>query len=219
MKILIFDTETTGLPTNWNAKGPKWYKSWPYIVQLSWIFYDIDDDTYKKEDYIIKLPLKVTIPEESIKIHGITNEIMNTQGVNFMKALTQFLIHLQSADFIVAHNLNFDKKMMLAEFARRNMVNHFELVHGIDYCTMRNSEELCGLTKTSLISGLPIKKFPRLVELHYCLFKENVCNLHNAFNDVLVCLRCYYKLIYDEDILTKNKALCKEFLKNTPTSR
>ncbi len=215
MKILIFDTETTGLP-NWHIKGPKWYKSWPYIVQLSWILYNIDDNTYKKGDYIIKLPLKVTIPEESIKIHGITNEIMNTKGVNFMKALSSFLIHLQEADFIIAHNLDFDKKMMLAEFERRNMVNHFNLIKGIDYCTMRNSEKLCGLTKINPVSGLRRSKFPRLYELHYFLFKEILINLHNSYNDVLACLRCYYKLIYDEDILTKNKALRKEFRKITP---
>jgi len=215
MKIIIFDTETTGLP-NWHIKGPKWYKSWPYIVQLSWILYNIDDNTYKKGDYIIKLPLKVTIPEESIKIHGITNEIMNTKGVNFMKALSPFLIHLQEADFIIAHNLDFDKKMMLAEFERRNMVNHFNLIKGIDYCTMRNSEKLCGLTKINPVSGLRRSKFPRLYELHYFLFKEFLINLHNSYNDVLACLRCYYKLIYDEDILTKNKALRKEFRKITP---
>ena len=74
MKILIFDTETTGLP-NWHIKGPKWYKSWPYIVQLSWILYNIDDNTYKKGDYIIKLPLKVTIPEESISLRLCTSVV------------------------------------------------------------------------------------------------------------------------------------------------
>ena len=215
MKILIFDTETTGLP-NWRAKGPQWYKSWPYIVQLSWILYNVDKNTFVKGDYIIKLPLNITIPNDSIKIHGITNKIMNTQGVDFMKALTHFLIHLHNADFIVAHNLDFDKKMLLAEFERRDMINHFDVIKGVDYCTMRNSEELCGLTKISPVTGLRYSKFPRLSELHYCLFKERLVNLHNSYNDVLACLRCYYKLIYDEDILSKNKLLRKEFRKITP---
>ena len=42
MLILVFDTETTGLPTERNASIFDNDK-WPYIVQLSYIIYD----TYK----------------------------------------------------------------------------------------------------------------------------------------------------------------------------
>jgi len=45
----------------------------------------------------------------------------------------------------------------------------------------------------------PIKmkfKWPKLSELYYVLFLEKVDNLHNAFVDVLVCMRCYIKLKY-----------------------
>jgi hypothetical protein len=39
MIILVFDTETTGLPTERNASIFENDK-WPYIVQLSYIVYD-----------------------------------------------------------------------------------------------------------------------------------------------------------------------------------
>ena len=53
MKILVFDTETTGLP----EKNVSIYEhnKWPYILQLSYIFYDISNNiSVIKDDYINK---------------------------------------------------------------------------------------------------------------------------------------------------------------------
>ena len=51
MKILVFDTETTGL----QEKGASIYDKsrWPYIIQLSYILYDISNNsTFIKNNYI-----------------------------------------------------------------------------------------------------------------------------------------------------------------------
>ena len=39
MRVIVFDTETTGLPKNKNI-SPSEHSYWPYIVQLSWLMYD-----------------------------------------------------------------------------------------------------------------------------------------------------------------------------------
>ena len=71
--VIVFDTETTGLPSKYNAKVTE-LGVWPYIVQFSWIVYNIESmDMIKCEDHIIKLK-DMSIPPESTKIHGITNE-------------------------------------------------------------------------------------------------------------------------------------------------
>ena len=58
MKVLVFDTETTGLPKKW-AKVNQLDK-WPHIIQLSHILYDTDAnkiiDCY---DDIIKLGMQI----------------------------------------------------------------------------------------------------------------------------------------------------------------
>ena len=75
MRVLVFDTETTGLfpPRNEIAK-------YPYIVQISWFIYDFGDNKIKSmNDHIIKLAPNMVIPQQSIDVHGITNEIMNTR--------------------------------------------------------------------------------------------------------------------------------------------
>ena len=51
MRVLVFDTETTGLFPRCND-----YSKYPYIVQLSWIVYDFGDNKIKSvNDHIIKL--------------------------------------------------------------------------------------------------------------------------------------------------------------------
>ena len=42
MKIFVFDTETTGLPTERNASILASHK-WPNIVQLSYLLYDTEE--------------------------------------------------------------------------------------------------------------------------------------------------------------------------------
>ena len=46
-------------------------------------------------------------------------------------------------------------------------------------------------------------------ELHKHLFNKDVKNLHDAYNDVLVCLRCYIMINTSVDIL---EVLKEEFV-------
>ena len=90
MKVLVFDVETTGLPSKYNAKVEE-LEVWPYIVQFSWIVYDTDEqDLLTVKDYIIKLKNNMLIPSESTKIHGITNEMKLEKGNSIQQVLYHF---------------------------------------------------------------------------------------------------------------------------------
>ena len=86
MKVLVFDTETTGLPLFRVSPNESNFKDWPYIVQLSYIIYDTTENkivtTYNA---IIKLPEDVTISEETSNIHGITNGISQKSGFDIKR--------------------------------------------------------------------------------------------------------------------------------------
>jgi len=41
MKVLVFDTETSGLPPKYNNNLLEINK-WPYILQIAWILYDTE---------------------------------------------------------------------------------------------------------------------------------------------------------------------------------
>ena len=84
-KVLVFDVETTGLPKKYKPSIDE-LDMWPHIVQISWIVYSTDKmDLLSLEDHIIKLPNNMTIPEESTKIHGISNEMMESKGEDLFK--------------------------------------------------------------------------------------------------------------------------------------
>jgi len=116
---LFFDTETTGLPKNWNAPVTD-LQNWPRLVQLAFVCYK-DGFEVESKDYIIK-PEGFVIPDDTAKVHGINTQMANEKGIALQIVLNEFASLLERADFVVAHNMSFDEKIMGAEFLRKNMI-------------------------------------------------------------------------------------------------
>ena len=82
MKVLVFDTETTGLPKEKNASIYK-TELWPHIIQLSYIVYCSDENNLLTvEDDYIKISDDVIIEEGSQAIHKISREKLNKKGIS-----------------------------------------------------------------------------------------------------------------------------------------
>ena len=211
MKILVFDTEATGLPTEKNASILEQGK-WPYIVQLSYIFYNTETKSIiKVKDDIIKLPENIFPSEKSVEIHGITKENSDKIGINIKQALKEFNECLKESDYIIGHNLSFDKRLIMVECNRNKIKQYFTTngVRKLEFCTMKNSTNLCKIESISKVTGEKYFKYPSQSELHNYLFGYIPSGLHNAMADVIVCLRCYIKIMYDRDILAQNTELLR----------
>lgn len=196
MKVLVFDTETTGLPVRTkDNKSPSIYDttSWPYIIQLSFILYDTEKHRILiDQDHIIKIPNHCELTEKSVEMHGITRDKSQKEGVDITEAINLFNICLKSADMIVAHNISFDKQMILVECIRYRITCLFKFKEREQFfCTMRKSVDLCKIPAICKKTQETYYKFPRLSELHQLLFNEDPKNTHNSFVDILICLRCY----------------------------
>ena len=76
--FLIYDTETTGLPSNWKAPLTD-SENWPRLVQLAWQLHDVNGKLLSRGNKIVK-PDGFTIPFTSSKIHGITTERAEAEG-------------------------------------------------------------------------------------------------------------------------------------------
>lgn len=213
MRVLVFDTETTGLPEK-NCSIYQ-YNKWPHILQLSFILFDtVQIKLNTVHDYIIKVNDDIDISEESIKVHGITRSISKRKGIPIQLALEEFNEYLNKADIIVGHNIDFDKKIIMVESLRNNITNHF-ISYGeskAEYCTMKNSIALCNIIKLNK-NGESYLKYPTLTELYTKLFLEEPKNTHNAMADVLICLRCYIKIKFDYDILKSKDKILKNIYK------
>lgn len=216
MKILCFDTETTGITPRCQPSFSN-INEWPHIVQLGFILYDTDNNKIvTNHDFIIDVnEYNIHIPVSASKIHGITNDQCKEHGVSIHVALNCFIYCLHKCDMLVAHNLEFDWNMVNAEILRQLMIDNTKLEKQliqnppkfIKYCTMKNTIDLCKINSIKKGSSETFYKYPKQEELHNFLFDEKLNNLHNAFNDVLVCIRCFYKLWYDKDILTHSNQL------------
>ena len=111
--ILFLDTETTGLPSRWNAP----YNEWPRMVSLAYMLCEEDGKIIDQMELIIK-PDGYTIPKEASDIHGITQVIAEQQGNDLQMALIKLLTLVEIADLIVFHNQSFDVGIITGEQMR-----------------------------------------------------------------------------------------------------
>ena len=183
-KLLFYDTETTGLPKNWNAPISN-LSNWPRMVQLAWLLYDVDGHKVAAADHII-LPVGYTIPPFVAKIHGISHQRAEKEGVALRFVLDEFLVALAEADTVVGHNIGFDNKIIGAELLRNDLPNLVEEKSSI--CTMMKSASFCGIRNRF---GY---KWPTLAELHQKLFQVGFNNAHNAAIDIEVTAKCFCAL-------------------------
>lgn len=215
MRVLGFDTETTGLIRGFI--DPSNLDRLPYIVQFSYIVYDDEKNEFiKLHDSIIKLADDIEIPEESIKFHGVTREMSNG-GVQIKDVLNEFMYHMRGVDKVIGHNIEFDLNMVRVELMRiivnpetypaqismfKGNLHFINNVRSMYYCTMKETTDFCNI-RVPTKNGHLRKKWPTLAELHNKLFNKTPDKLHNSLNDVLVTLRCYMK--YNHDIDLNNK--------------
>ena len=209
---LIFDTETTGLPKRWKAPLTD-SENWPRCIQIAWQIHDIKGALIRHEDYLI-LPDGFTIPFDSEKIHGISTALAENQGTPLAEVLNKFHTALNEVDFVVGHNVSFDRNIMGAEYLRLGLEDVFEQKAVIDTCT-EETARLCQIT-----GGRGGKfKLPTLSELYYFLFQERFEDAHNATADVEATTRALFELLRKEFIHPKafdNQDLQTQDLKVQP---
>jgi len=181
---LFFDTETTGLPKDYSAPITD-SDNWPRLVQLAFLLYDKSGNQKAEGDFIIK-PEGFEIPEEAAKVHGITTEKALNEGVGLGEMLNIFTSLSNVSDCFVAHNFNFDKKIVGAEFYRLSMADIIADRKSI--YTMLSSTKHCEIV------GKRGFKWPKLQELHTKLFGAEFDKAHNAFSDIKATAKCFWEL-------------------------
>ena len=206
MRVLVFDTETTGLPTERNASIYHVDK-WPYIIQLSYIIYCTETNKMNIINDYINIPDSVKISKESQEIHKISRDTLK-KGIDIENALKKFNHYSNNSELVVGHNVSFDKRMLMVEGIR----NKIRVDISESYCTMKNSIELCKIEKIGN-NGEKYYKYPTLSELYKKLFDIIPKNTHDALIDNLICMRCFCKMELKKDISETNEKI-RDLLKN-----
>ena len=205
--FLIFDTETTGLPKRWDVPLSDG-ENWPRCIQIAWQIHDIKGELIAHKDYLIQ-PEGFTIPFDSEKVHGISTALAKEQGTSLEEVLDMFNLALEQVEYLVGHNVSFDRSIVGAEYLRLGRDDILENLAIVDTC----SEETANLCK--LPGGRGGKfKLPTLGELYYFLFKESFQEAHNATADVEATSRAFFELLRQDQLhpnsLKNNKWLTDE---------
>ncbi|SHJ61140.1 DNA polymerase III subunit alpha [Aquimarina spongiae] len=188
---LIFDTETTGLPKRWDAPISD-TDNWPRCIQIAWQLHDELGNCIEHQDYLVK-PEGFNIPYDAEKIHGISTELAEQDGITLQEVLEKFNTALSKTKFVVGQNVGFDVNIMGAEFYRLGVSNNLQELPVLDTCT-ETTAELCRIP-----GGRGGKfKLPTLTELHEHLFGIGFNEAHNATADVEATTRCFLELIRKE---------------------
>ena len=178
MKIIIFDTETTGLI----QPGATDIEKQPYITDIFCLKIMLHEDRslvlVDSFESLVKVPIPISA--EITRITGITDSDLANQPT-FNEIVPKLAEFFTGVDKIVAHNLAFDRAMLANELVRANRL--------IKFPWPRLHE--CTVEKTLYFEQRRLS----LTRLHEFLFGKGFPDAHRAKVDVLALYECYKELV------------------------
>lgn len=181
---LFFDTETTGVPKDYNAPASN-TNNWPRLVQLGWLLTDKEGNELSRGNEIVK-PEGFVIPPDVVNIHGITTKIAQQNGKPLRTVVELFLRDSKQAKYLVGHNVSFDQKIVGAELYRLGITDVISTKKSI--CTMKEGTSICK------IPGHNGYKYPKLQELYIKLFGHSFEKAHDAMRDIAATKKCFFEM-------------------------
>jgi DNA polymerase-3 subunit epsilon len=198
MKVLVWDTETNGLP-KWEL--PSLDPSQPHLCQFVSLLFD--DQTGDELEYYSELvkPDGWRIPPELTAIHRITEEQAVADGVPEIDVARHFYKAAVQADRIVGFSVDFDIRIMRIAMKRaaipEDALEKFSaMVKAKKHDVMRQCTRICNLPPSPkmMATGRKTPKSPTLKEAVKIILKEDLGDAHDARADVLATKRLYEHL-------------------------
>lgn len=169
MKTLTLDLETTGFPNSTlDLDSP----AQPHLVEIGCLLHD--DGHLAAQANLIVRPDGWTIPEQTVKIHGITQEQALRVGVGEHLATALILELAYVADTVIAHNVEFDLSVLEVACARHKM----RLLERPTFCTMNRMTDICHIPRSG--GGW---KWPSLQEAYAHIGGSADKQWHSALTD------------------------------------
>lgn len=187
--LLFIDTEASGLPNKWflpySVEG-----NWPFALQVSWIIYTKDGTKIKEHNHYIK-DNDFEISPEAFRIHGLTKDFLQQNGILRKELFTILLKDLQDYQpLIIGHFLELDYHIVGAEYYRTGIPHH----------PMEGMPGLCIMSASKHLQQNPRCKYLRLGELYELLFKQPLLFQHNAITDATATAECFFELVKRNEI-------------------
>lgn len=195
-KPFIFDTETTKIP---DFKAPYNAPDQVRIVQLAAALCGSDGRIIHSMSAIIK-PEGWEIPEDVVKIHGITTEYALEHGMPLTTAIGLFMLLAENSTVRVAHNESFDDfviKTALRQLADAEDTEEVQRWKSMSkFCTATSTTKILQLPPTDkmMAAGVNTFKRPNLQEAYEYYHGRPFDGAHDALADVVACKDVYFKV-------------------------
>ena len=161
------------------------------IILLSWQVLDATGACLSEETHLIRRSASIT--EEATALHGITTELMESEGEELRPVLERLLQAVSEAKVLVAHNVRFHRTLVLSELEAVGLPTaSLEVLPTL--CTMERGRVLGFKRRASGEAA-----YPKLSELFGYLYLHqpavHVCFRHKGLRDVRLCAACLRQLI------------------------
>ncbi|MBA4359302.1 MAG: 3'-5' exonuclease [Pseudomonas sp.] len=189
-----YDTETTGLPL---FRDPSDDPRQPHLVDICILAYSPDGTLVDSFEAMVR-PDGWVIPNEVAVIHGITTEMAMDMGIPESEALDGFMAIHERAGLRIAHNIQFDDRIMriaLSRYRGKEAADAFKTTPG--YCTCQNSKNIvqCPPTEKMIRAGFGKQfKVPTVAEALLHFTGEDLVGGHRARPDTEACARIYFAM-------------------------
>ena len=110
-----------------------------------------------------------------------------SEGTDLEVVLKEFLRDCKRANYLVGHNVLFDKRVVGAEMLRLGMKDTISAKSS--FCTMTESVLYC-----DILGRNNKHKYPTLMELYIKLFGVGFKNAHDSSADVAATEKCFWEL-------------------------
>ena len=180
--VIFYDTETTGL-------SPASCR----IIELAAVRISMVDGLETVSgmmDSFVRLPAGTHIPPEIVRLTGITDGILESEGIDEKSAASEFLSLMEGKTVMLAHNANFDLGFLYAMFNR---------THG-----GAGTEMLCAADHIDTLTVLKDRKpYPHKLcnGIEYYGLAGAVQNTHRAIDDVKALYAVSKKITGEKDDL------------------
>ena len=193
MLFEFYDTETTGFP---HKNLPDDHPDQPHLMQIAGI---LADETGKElaclNFTIAPEPGQRPPSAEAVATHGITPEIASLIGIKERWAVATFMAQAAKADYVVAHNEQFDRRIVtIAQLRHQIPIALPEKA----FCTCQAAAPIVNLppTEKMLRAGFNKPKNPNLAEAYRHFFGQDFeGSAHDALTDVRACKAIFFKLL------------------------
>lgn len=177
MKIIYFDTETTGLTPQDNN-----------IIEIALLTVENRKIT---ETYDKLININTPIPEEIIELTGITNKQLQEEGIPEKTVAEDLYYRLTPGTLMIAHNcqfdLNFIYELLIKYYPVEEIMDKINNIYWLDTLTVFKDR----------------KKYPHKLQDMVEYYNIPNARYHRAIDDVIMLSKCVKELHNERDDVTE----------------